>query len=34
MKLNRPSRQLEVAGIFVIALSFAFLVWLYLEAIR
>jgi len=34
MKLSRPSRHLEVAGIFVIALSFALLVWLYLEAVR
>ena len=34
MKLDRPSRHLEVAGIFVIALSFALLVWLYLEAVR
>jgi hypothetical protein len=34
MKLNRPSRHLEVAGIFVLALSFALLVWLYLEAVR
>ena len=31
---ERPSRYLEVAGIFVIALSFALMVWLYLETVR
>jgi len=34
MKLNRLSRHMEVAGIFVIALSFALMIWLYLESVR